>query len=298
MKTAVIGLGNIAQKAYLPIITQIEEVEPYFCTRNEEELKRLAKKYRVDKLYSSFPELLDEGIDAAFVHTATEAHYDYVKELLERGIPTYVDKPITCSIDKTEELIKIAKDKNVVLMTGFNRRYIPTYRSLLEISGPKIITMQKNRKLWESSVRDVVLVDFIHVVDTILYLYGESEINSIEIDKYIEDDSLLRVMLTLRGEDNIAVGIMNRDSAVGEEVVEVMGFKQKMKVKNVTEVIKYQNGGENISLVPGWNKMGYNRGFVGIIDRFLELAKNGEPDLDALNKDLKTHRLCEKIIEK
>jgi virulence factor len=297
MKTAVIGLGNIAQKAYLPIITQIEEVEPYFCTRNEEELNRLAKKYRVDKTYSSFPELLKEDIDAAFVHTATEAHYDYVKELLERGIPTYVDKPITCSIDKTEELIKIAKVKKVVLMTGFNRRYIPTYHSLLEISGPKIITMQKNRKLWKNSVRDVVLIDFIHVIDTILYLYGENEIKSIEIDKYVEDDSLLRVMLTLKGKENIAVGIMNRDSAVGEEVVEVMGFKQKMKVKNVTEVIKYQNDGENISLVPGWNKMGYNRGFVDIIDRFLELARKGEPDLDSLNADLKTHRLCERIIE-
>lgn len=94
------------------------------------------------------------------------------------------------------------------------------------------------------------------------------------------------------------LGIMNRDSAVGEEVVEVMGFKQKMKVKNVTEVIKYQNDGENVSLVPGWNKMEYNRGFVGTIERFLELAKKGEPDLEALNADFKTHRLCEEIIEK
>lgn len=298
MKTAVIGLGNIAQKAYLPITTQIEDLDPYFCTRNEEVLERLGKKYRVDNLYSSFSDILKEDLDAAFVHTATEVHYDYVKKLLERGIPTYVDKPITCSLDKTEELIKTAKDKNVVLMTGFNRRYIPTYRSLFDIKGPKIITMQKNRKLWKSSVRDVVLIDFIHVVDTILFLFEEKEIKSLEIDKYVEEDSLLRVMLTLKGEDNIAVGIMNRDSAVGEEVVEVMGFKEKIKVKNVTEVIKYENDGENVSLVPGWNKMGYNRGFVDIIDKFLELARKGEPDLEALNADLKTHRLCEKIIEK
>lgn len=64
MKTAVIGLGNIAQKAYLPIITQIEDVEPYFCTRNEEVLQRLGKKYRVDKLYSSFSDFLKEDLDA------------------------------------------------------------------------------------------------------------------------------------------------------------------------------------------------------------------------------------------
>lgn len=298
VKIGIIGLGDIAQKAYLPLITQWTGVEPYFSTRNEQVLERLGNKYRVDKLFASTEELLKEDIDAAFVHAATDAHYEIVKELLENNIHTYVDKPITFHLERTEELVKLAKKKKLVLMTGFNRRYIPTYKSLKEITGPRIITMQKNRKLWKSSVRDMVLVDYIHVIDTIRYLLGSKKVEIVDIDKYVEDDYLLRAMVTLRNGNSTAVGIMNRDNAITEEFVEVMGFKEKRKVKEVTEVIKYQNDGENVSLVPGWNKMGYNRGFVDIIDRFLELVRSGEPDLDALEADLHTHRLCEEIIKK
>ena len=39
MRIGVIGLGNICEKAYLPVITAIEDVELIFCTRNEEKLK-------------------------------------------------------------------------------------------------------------------------------------------------------------------------------------------------------------------------------------------------------------------
>ncbi len=297
MKIGIIGLGDIAQKAYLPLITQWTGIEPYFSTRNDQVLERLGNKYRVDKLFTSTEELLEENIDAAFVHAATDAHYEIVKELLENNIHTYVDKPITFHLDKTKELINLAKKKNLVLMTGFNRRYIPTYSSLKDIAGPRIITMQKNRKLWKSSVRDVVLVDYIHVIDTIRYLLGSEKPEIVDVDKYVEDGSLLRVMVTLRDGASTAVGIMNRDNAVTEEFVEVMGFKEKRKVKEVTEVIKYQNDGENVSFVPGWNKMGYNRGFVDIIDRFLELVRSGEPDLEELEADLETHRLCEEIIK-
>ena len=65
MKIGIIGLGDIAQKAYLPLITQLEEVEPYFCTRTDSKLKRLGKKYGVDKLYTSVDQLLKVDLDAA-----------------------------------------------------------------------------------------------------------------------------------------------------------------------------------------------------------------------------------------
>jgi len=296
LKVGIIGLGNIAQKAYLPIITQMAEVEPYFCTRNNAVLQKLSQKYRVDNLFNQTHQLLKEGIDAAFVHTATDSHYEIVKELLNNNIPTYVDKPITFGLAKTEELVNLAVKNNVDLMTGFNRRYIPPYQSLLDIKGPRIINMQKNRKLWKSSVRDVVMVDFIHVVDTIRFLLNEKEVEIVDVDKYVEHGNLLRVMITLRSGDSTAVGIMNRDSAAVEEIVEVMGFKQKQKIKNVTEIVKYENDGENHSLVPGWNKMEYNRGFVNIIDSFIERVKLAKPDLEDIKADLQTHQICEEII--
>ncbi len=41
LRIAIIGLGDIAQKAYLPLLTAWEGVEPMFCTRKPEVLARL-----------------------------------------------------------------------------------------------------------------------------------------------------------------------------------------------------------------------------------------------------------------
>ncbi|MEC9490470.1 MAG: Gfo/Idh/MocA family oxidoreductase [Halanaerobiales bacterium] len=297
MKIGIIGLGDIAQKAYLPLITQLEEVEPYFCTRTETTLRRLGKKYRVDKLFTSLEELLKEDLDAAFVHAATKAHYSLVKKLLQNEIPTFVDKPLTYHLEQTEELIRLSKDNNVVLMTGFNRRYVPTYRSLLEIEKPKTIIMEKNRTHQPGEPRSFILDDCIHVIDTISYLMGEVDLDQIEVNKIKRKNKLIQVLLTLKKGENTAVGIMNRDNAITEETLEVMGLKAKKKIKNITQIVDYTAGGEKLSQTAGWNKMGYDRGFVDMIDEFLKRSKMGQNDKEELAADLLTHRLAEKVIE-
>jgi len=297
MNIASIGLGDIAQKAYLPLITQMKKVDPYFCTRTESTLQQLAEKYRVNNLYRSVDELLKEDLDAAFVHAATEAHYSIVKKLLQEKIPTFVDKPITYHLEKTEELIALAEKNETILMTGFNRRYVPTYRSLLEIEDPKTIIMEKNRTYQPGDPRGFIMDDFIHVIDTISYLMGEVDLDNIEANKIMRDDKLIQVILTLRNGENTAIGIMNRDNAITEETLEVMGFKEKRKIKDVTQIIEYTDGGENNYQVAGWNKMGYNRGFVDMIDEFLKRVKNGKNDKKEVESDLLTHRLAEKILK-
>ncbi|MCA2447966.1 gfo/Idh/MocA family oxidoreductase, partial [Vibrio alginolyticus] len=47
MKIGIIGLGDIAQKAYLPAITQLPNVELVFCTRDAKTLSSLAQQYRI-----------------------------------------------------------------------------------------------------------------------------------------------------------------------------------------------------------------------------------------------------------
>lgn len=296
MNIASIGLGDIAQKAYLPLITQINEIEPYFCTRTESTLQRLAKKYRVNNLYSSLDQLLKKDLDAAFVHAATEAHYPIVKRLLKEKIPTFVDKPITYHLEKTEELIELAEKNDTILMTGFNRRYVPTYRSLLEIGDPKTIIMEKNRTYQPGEARKFIMDDFIHVIDTISYLMGKKDLNEIDVNKIMRDDKLIQVILTLKDAENTAIGIMNRDNAVTEETLEVMGFKNKRKIKDITQTIEYIDGSEKNYQAAGWNKMGYNRGFVDMIDEFLKRVKNDKNDTQELEADLLTHRLAEKIL--
>ena len=47
MKIGLCGIGDIAQKGYLPILTQREDVELFVCTRNELTLSKVMRHYHL-----------------------------------------------------------------------------------------------------------------------------------------------------------------------------------------------------------------------------------------------------------
>ena len=171
LKIGIIGLGDIAQKAYLPVFAEKGDIEFHLYTRDIAKLKTLASKYRFAHLHLSLDELIESGVKGAFVHSATESHHEIVKKLLLAGIHVYVDKPIAYEYEKTRELTELAEDKGLILMTGFNRRYAPAYKQLAELKEPNMIIMQKNRKALPGEIRHFILDDFIHVVDTLRFLF-------------------------------------------------------------------------------------------------------------------------------
>ena len=73
-----IGLGDIAQKAYLPVLTARSDVELHLLTRDPAKLDRIGDAYRIPHRYTEIDVLLDAGVEAAFVHAATSAHLPLV----------------------------------------------------------------------------------------------------------------------------------------------------------------------------------------------------------------------------
>ena len=88
---ALIGLGDIAKKAYLPIVAAHGAIAPILVTRNLETLDVLSRKYRIDKKYQTLNELLISQPDAAMIHSATPTHFTMAKQLLAANIPTFVE---------------------------------------------------------------------------------------------------------------------------------------------------------------------------------------------------------------
>ncbi|WP_339060436.1 Gfo/Idh/MocA family oxidoreductase [Tepidibacillus marianensis] len=243
MKVGVIGLGKIAEKAYLPVISAIPGIELLFASRNRDKLRFLADKYRVNQRVSNVDELIEKGIDIAFVHTSTESHGTIIKKLLENHIAVYVDKPISYSIEETREIVQLAQKNNTKMMVGFNRRYAPMYHRLRGEHESKILIMQKNRIESIKSIREVIYDDFIHIVDTLRF-FTNGDINNFDVDSVVENGKLIQVILYLKGNGYTAIGIMNRNHAINEEILEYSIPKRKWIVKNLSEVIEYENNEE------------------------------------------------------
>src|SRR5450756_2644800 len=120
MKVGVIGLGAIAQKAYLPLLAAKGDLDIVLATRNSQTLDRISRQYRIPQKVGSVDELIHTGIQAAFVHTATEAHFLIVQRLLDSGIHVYVDKPLAYSLKEARDLVELAARRQRLLMVGFN----------------------------------------------------------------------------------------------------------------------------------------------------------------------------------
>lgn len=169
----IVGLGNIAQKAYLPILSihpRIEVVGAFSPNTSKRDM--ICQTYRM----TSFDTLneLASSIDAAFVHSSTETHYDIVSYLLEHGVDVYVDKPLAETIEEAEQLVIQAERLGRKLMVGFNRRFAPLYMRLQSESSVHMIDVVKHREndVGPKDATFTLLDDYLHVIDTLRFLAG------------------------------------------------------------------------------------------------------------------------------
>ncbi|PRR81846.1 Gfo/Idh/MocA family protein [Clostridium vincentii] len=296
MRVGIIGIGNICKKAYLPAITAMEDLEIVLCTRNENTRKEISKKYRINESVTTVEELLKKNIDCAFVHSSTETHYSICKTLLENGIHVYVDKPISYNLDETIELSSIAKRNNKILKVGFNRRNAPMVNKLKTLGTADLIIMQKNRVSSSMDPRIFLYDDFIHVLDTVRFLMGD-DYKDITVNGLKDDNGLKNIMVKLSNSTTTAIAIMNRDNGANEENIEMMVSGKKAVVKNLTQTTLYEKNIATIKEFGDWENTLYKRGFTPTIEGFINEVASGNVFYEPLEDSIKSHELCEKILE-
>ena len=295
MKIGMIGIGDIAKKAYLPILTTTKNVELILCSRNQKTLDHLKEQYKSVKCVLSVDALIKHNIDAAFVHAVTHVHYKIVKQLLLSGIHVYVDKPVSYAISEVRELFALAKDKNLTFRVGFNRRYTPRVLALEDEEIPHLIVYQKNRYMQPANIRNFILDDFIHVVDTLRHLSPSTTYNLTASGK-IEKELLHSVNISLTSHNFTAIGIMNRQSGRNEEVIEYMCPNKKIVINNLNSQRTYEHNEEKHVAFSDWMPTLERRGFDAIIFTFLEDIRLQVGFVDKDLDSLKSHEICETII--
>ncbi|MFF7636827.1 Gfo/Idh/MocA family protein [Kitasatospora sp. NPDC008050] len=295
MPVGVIGLGDIAQKAYLPVLTALPGLDLRLMTRDRAKLDRIGDTHRIDPVhrFTDLGALIGSGIRAAFVHAATDQHVPIVEQLLTAGVDVYVDKPLDYTLDGSRRLVELADRTGRSLMVGFNRRYAPGYVQAKE--RPRdLILLQKNREGLAEAPRPMIFDDFIHVVDLLRFLVP-GEIEHVDVRSRSRAGLLEHLVLTLAGDGFTALGVMNRVSGSTEEVLEVSGADSKRSVVNLAEVIDHR-GQPTVRRRGDWVPVARQRGIEQIVLAFLDAVRAGKT-IDA-HDALRTHELCEQIVQR
>ncbi|MFH9067252.1 Gfo/Idh/MocA family protein [Streptomyces coeruleorubidus] len=293
MKVGCIGLGDIAQKAYLPVLAFQPGVELHLQTRTPATLARVADGLHVppERRHTTLDSLLAQGLDAAFVHAPTIVHPEIVTRLLEAGVPTYVDKPLAYELDESAGLVALAEERDVSLAVGFNRRHAPGYTQCAD-HPRELILMQKNRIGLPEEPRTMILDDFIHVVDTLRFLVP-GEIDDVTVRARVRGGLLHHVVLQLAGDGFTALGVMNRLSGSAEEILEVSGQDTKRQVINLAEVVDHK-GQPTVRRRGDWVPVARQRGIEQAVLAFLDAVRAGK--VLSARDALETHELCERVV--
>lgn len=299
MRIALLGLGDIAQKAYLPLVTGHTEIVPLLCTRNAQVLAQFAQQYRIEETYSDLAELIAAKPDAVMIHSATSSHFAIATRLLQAGIAVFVDKPVSDRLPECEQLINLAEQKNLPFFVGFNRRYAPLYQPALA-TKPLQVHYQKHRHNQCAPARTFIYDDFIHVVDFVRHVSGVSSLQQCDFQLFQHSTAaeLCSVQLQWHYKDALFSAAMNRMAGSSFERLEYFSQDQHWQIDNLRQGEYSCHNQRQVLGFDDWQSTLYKRGFVAMLDQFIQLLKTGKTDSSANNAALLTHQLCEKILER
>ena len=295
MRIGIVGLGSIAKKAYLPVLTQRSDVELILCTRNDETLNELKAQYHLNESVHTIEELIELKPAAIFVSAKTEAHFELSKKVLEAHIPLYLDKPISMEMAEVKALSDLAHKNNVLFMTGFNRRFVPLVKQVHDLGVPDLVIYQKNRNLKSDTVKRFIMEDYVHVIDTARYLL-QREITEIRVQAKLEKDLLAHVIVHLITDVNSAICITNYQNGCTEEIIDVMHPYYKSVIKNLAELEWYEKDEKHVALPIDWQATLKKRGFEDLIESFMNALKKNEISI-SIDDAYRTHEICNYIKE-
>jgi virulence factor len=296
IRIGIIGLGSIAQKAYLPILANHPKIEPILCTRNNQTLNKLSNQFRITKTYSNLDDLILAKPDAAMVHSSTESHELILSKLLKANIPVFVDKPLSYSLEGSEKILDLASKNQLPLFLGFNRRYAPLIKSLSSNTNPIQISWQKNRVDLAGNPRVFIFDDFIHVIDSLRFL-GKESIQNLNVVSRVKNEKLENIQVQWQQGETLLLGGMNRISGITEERVEYFTKGNKWVINDLNSGTHFTKGEENTLKFNNWEPTLHKRGFVNMIEDWISVVEERKYNSKTIEDIWKTHQLCESILE-
>lgn len=133
VRFGLIGSGNIIQKYYneTKFVNGIDLIGIYSVHHKKLKNKSLPCFESIDKLLNF--------VDAVYIYGNPRENYKIIKKCLEQNKHVLCESPISLSINESEELLKIAKDKELILMEAIKTAYSTAYNRLLLLIKSGII---------------------------------------------------------------------------------------------------------------------------------------------------------------
>ena len=297
LRIGVVGLGGIAQKAWLPVLAAASDwtLQGAWSPTRAKALP-ICDSWRIP--YADSLSSLAASCDAVFVHSSTASHFDVVSTLLNAGVHVCVDKPLAENLRDAERLVELAARKKLTLMVGFNRRFAPLYGELkTQLATAASLRMDKHRSnsVGPHDLYFTLLDDYLHVVDTALWLAGgTARLSGGSLHTTAQGEMLYAEHHFSTPQLEVTTS-MHRRAGSQREWVQAVTDGGLYAVCDMREWQEERGQGVIMRPVPGWQTTLEQRGFAGCARHFIECVQNQTVPETAGEQALLAQRVVEKL---
>lgn len=188
-----VGLGRWATLLY-NFLVEVRGAEVVVCHDADEGVAQAFSRV-FDVPLAGSPDRIcaDPSVGAVIVATSNDSHAPLAREFLLAGKDVFVEKPIATSLADADELIRIARERQRILMVGHNSRRYPAVRRMKELIAEgrigRVVTLEATysfpnleeicKPTWRNDPQKCpggpLLQLGIHHADNLLYLAGPVE---------------------------------------------------------------------------------------------------------------------------
>ncbi len=279
-----IGAGSFGQNFLLPALKGKANFISVATARPNNAVNIATKHGFINSTGDSEELINNEKVNTIFIATRHNTHASLVKSSLERNKNVFVEKPLCLTRDELKDIADTYATKNAKLMVGFNRRFAPFTKKLMQslpVDTPRSIVYRINAGIipadhWVHNPAiggGRIIGELCHFIDLAMHIAG-SNIKSISAQA-IRDGKDLHdtLVVNIQFENGSIAGInyfSNGNKALSKEYLEVFSGGVAVIIDDFKTLTIHSGKSSKES---GDQDKGHNHE----VEEFLNSIKNGTP---------------------
>lgn len=122
----ILGAGSIAHK-FCDAVGKVDGAcVAAVASKEQKRAWRFAKRHQIEDFYDNYEQLLvREDLDAIYIATTHNFHYENIMRCLEHDKPVLCEKSMVPTAAQAQEIFGLAREKNLFVMEAMWSRFLP-----------------------------------------------------------------------------------------------------------------------------------------------------------------------------
>ena len=274
IKIGIIGVGRMGMYHANVLTTLNNDVE--FVGVYDIDSARsssIAETYNT-RAFDSIEGLLERS-QGVCIAVPTHLHYEIAKQALMQGVHTLVEKPVACNVEEAQDLVRTAKDRELIFQVGHVERFKGAVLELRNIVQNPYLVEARRLSPWINKEWDtgVVLDLMIHDIDIVLSLIKSEVLHIDAVGKIVKSSYEDIASAVLQFENGAIANITS--SRLSETRVRTMSISQQGAFVNLnfeTQDINIYRGSSAKFFVVSQREIDYKQEFF--VERVLVQKEN------------------------